>query len=210
MTPYMRNSTLLLEALGARISKYGFTKRVRQSFYKPFELGRFACHLNFARHSESFDAAMDVAIRFDALEDLLNERTKHLSAREKKNTFSMGVELGNLSHGQRICWKIANESDVERVADQMLELFKKVALPYFEEYSNMENALKVLSQDGPDAWLHSPFHHVRAMRAVGLAKLIKDDETVRTLIEHKRAYLESRCDRQLPEFLAFIETLDLQ
>lgn len=57
----------------------------------------------------------DVAIRFDKLENLINENNKFLSEREKKATFSIGAELGNIREGRQKRWTVSGEGDIEKM-----------------------------------------------------------------------------------------------
>ena len=60
--------------------------------------------MSFIKHAHGCDVTADVAIRVDALEDLLNEWNATLSKAERKQTHSMGAELGNISEGRASAW----------------------------------------------------------------------------------------------------------
>jgi hypothetical protein len=72
----------------------------------------------------------------------------------------------------------------------------------------MRTALYTLSRDDRSAWLHSPFHDVRAKRAIGLAFLLRDREQFARLAEAKSAFLKERNDLGLASFLQFKDALD--
>src|SRR5437867_11840937 len=98
----------LLNSLGKRVEAYGFAMKAReQSLYKRTPFGRLALHLSFIPHRADFDATADVAVRFDALEDLVNEGNDLLSKAEKKGTFSLGADLGNISEGKQRRWTVS-------------------------------------------------------------------------------------------------------
>src|SRR5712691_10987592 len=90
----------LLARLGQAVEKYRFDPKPRgEVFYKKTAFGRVAFAPGFIRHQADVDVTAYVTVRFDELEDLVNEPRDHLSKTDKKKTSSLGVELGNLSEG---------------------------------------------------------------------------------------------------------------
>jgi hypothetical protein len=206
---------LVLSKLGERVAPLGFRKRPDQSFEKRFDWGRTALHLCFMKHDDDFDVVADVAVRFDALEELINRNNTGLSEKRRKETFSIGVELGNLSQRRPIRWTVGDESDVEPAVDQILDRFLNIGIPYIEEFSDLRRVLEVLANDGPDSWLYSPFDGRRAKQAVAVAWLLRDEERLRSLIAAKAAFLERRvglvrsASQELADFQEFVGSLDL-
>lgn len=195
----------LLNLLAANMLPHGFGSTVRgQSLWRNFPDGRASIHLQFIEHSDDFDITCDVAIRFDELEDMINTDNKLLSRKEKRDTYSLGIELGNLRDGVQKRWTVRSPDDIESVAKQIAKMVSEVAVPYIEEFSIMTNALQLLSRDDREAWAHSPIHDGRAKRAIGLATLVGvDKKSMEELIEQKRAFLSERADFGLENFLGF-------
>ena len=199
----------LFEAVSEEIAKYGFSGSKRHyCFYKRTPFGRLAFCLAFIRHRDDADVTINLAVRFDELEDLINEHRSHLSSAEKKNTFSLGVELGNLSEGRQKRWTVASLPDVSPVAQSIMNSFLAIGLPYLQKYSDIQTALEVLSGDDKDAWLHSPFHDTRAKRALGLAFLLGVRKRFSELASAKTEFLKSRNDSGLASFLQFRDELE--
>lgn len=199
----------LLTELSEHVGEYGFDTKVKgQSFYKQMPFGRLAFHLSFIKHKTDVDVTVDLAVRFDELEELVNEYENRLSKAQRKDTFSLGVELGNLSEGRQKRWTVANLEDVEPVARSIMNSFAAVGLPYLEKYSDLPTALEVLSGDDRAAWLHSPFHDARAKRALGLAFILGDRERFSQLADAKTEFLRSRNDSGLTSFLQFKDALE--
>jgi hypothetical protein len=197
------------EAVSTEIGKYGFSGNKRDScFYKRTPFGRLAFCLAFIRHRDDSDVTLEMAVRFDELEDLVNEHENRLSKAQRKDTFSLGVELGNLSEGRQERWTVASFEDVEPVARSMMHAFVAIGLPYLQKYSDMETALEALSGDDKAAWLHSPFHDARAKRALGLAFLLGDRERFSQLAAAKTEFLKSRNDSGLNSFLQLKDALE--
>ena len=82
-----------------------------------------------------------------------------------------------------------------------------MALPYFERYSDANNVLAVLSGDSRDCWLHSPFDHVRAIRAVALAYLAGGRESFEDLVDRKRGFLTVSSDRNAQRNLPLFDEI---
>jgi hypothetical protein len=199
----------LLNKLAERVEQHGFDKRPRgQSFYKKMPFGRLAFHLSFIEHSADVDVTADVAIRFDRLEELINEHNGFLTDTQKRKTFSLGAELGNISGiGQRR-WTLASLDDVESVANSIMDAFTNIGVPYLEKYSDMETAFKVLSGDDKAAWLHVPFHDARATRAIGLAFLLGNREEFSEVAAAKTEFLAGRNDPGLQSFIRLRDALE--
>jgi hypothetical protein len=195
----------LLAELSNPVSELGFNKKpVNQSFYKPTDFGRLAFHVSFIEHDDDFDITADVAIRVDALEDLVNELNKQLTKAEKKQTFSIGAELGNIAAGKQKRWKVCASTDIPMVAGSIARELERVGLPYLEEYSKFSRMFEILSSNEPPSWIHSPIHGARCQRAVGLAIVMgKVDSELESLIERNEVFLRGRNDFGLPGFLQF-------
>lgn len=195
----------LIERLEKALLNHGFRFRsTERSFVKKLPEGRVAFHLTFIQHGTDFDVVVDLGVRFDALERLVNEGNKLLTNREKESTYSLGVELGNLIEGAQKRWTIATSENVDPVANELYASFAEHALPYFAKFSTMGNALDLLSPNLPRSWIHSPIHAARAKRAVGLAALTKDKLRLQTVIETYSDFLRKRNDPGLLDFMAFV------
>jgi hypothetical protein len=195
----------LFEAVDKRVGPYGYAHRAKtQNFYKDTNFGRLSLHLALIKHPPEFAVAADVAVRFEALEDLLSEFREDLSEAEKRNTFSLGAELGNIAGvGYTKLGAVAGEKDIEHVADTVLTAFETVGLPYLEKFSDVEAALDAYSGDDRASWLHSPLHGVRANDAIGLAFLLGRREKFFQLAAAKTEFLTARKEEGLnlcPDF----------
>lgn len=193
-----------LAAMAERLNHFGYKlKKSRNSFLKKYEWGMTSIHMAFIKHHDDFDTTVDVAIRFNELEEFVGNKNKDI--------FTMGAELGNLVDGEPKRWTVASEADIPAAADGMMKKIIDVAFPYIEKYSNKQVAFETLSGEGPSSWIHSPIHGKRAIRAIGLALLLgKKDEACR-LIETKRPLLRDPFDQKyFEDFVSLIQSqLDL-
>lgn len=186
----------LLAEVGDRLREHGFALRAGdQSFVRKRPSGRSAFHLAFIDHESDFDVTADVAVRFDDVEELVHGQNPLLSARARKETYTLGAELGNLADGRQRRWSVLGESDLPRIADDIYAWFLRFGLPYIERYSSRENALSALSDNGPTGWKHSPVHLLRCQRALALAGSLGHTEAARHLAEVSERFLESHHNR---------------
>lgn len=206
-----RLQQLLMKEVSKYVLDHGFnSKPVRQEFRKETHFGRVALHLSFIRHECDFDATADVAIRFDALENLVYQGSNQQSGRARQVTYSLGAELGNLHEGRQQRWTVAQESDVEAAAKSIIEYFEMVGLPYIERLSDIGNALDLLSGDDRMARLSSPLDSERAKRALALAFLHGQPERFKHIADSKTEWLTKMDDYGLEDFLQFRMKLEKQ
>ena len=198
----------LRERLQSRVaqvmSKHGFVKRfVGQSLRKPIDGGRWSLHLSFIPHESDFDVTADVAIRLDAVEQLLHRSSRLLSEREKARTATIGAELGNLADGRFRNWTVVTERDVELIAPEIVAEFAKFGLPYLERLSDPEVMLQTLSANDPRAWRSSPIHLHRCKTVLALAYTLRGVSGLKSVMPTMERFLQERSDPGAAELAAF-------
>lgn len=199
---------LLLQAVGERVSQYGFQlKAASQSYVRSFAEGKASLHLAFMSHQHDFDVTADVAVRFDKVEELVNKHNKLLADREKALTHTLGVELGNLAGLGQMRWNVASESDVPEVADKIVAMFVSVGLSYLEKHSSMPSALEILNTPDHRAWLHNPVHEARAKRVLALLWLLGRESELGPALEKNVDFMSSLNDPGLERFRKFADDL---
>ena len=156
----------LLATLEAALVPAGF-RRSDQSFRKPWGQARLCVHVSFIKHAADFDATIDVAVRHNQVEDRLNATRSDLSAREKRQTATIGVELGNWAVGRSHRWTVAAPSDVAGVAASMMAEIRHTGLPFLERFASLAEVGRVLDVDQKEARLICPVPEKRvAVRAI--------------------------------------------
>lgn len=201
----------LFKAVGERVAASGFNSRpADRSFVRRSSLGRDSFHLSFINHAHDFDVVADVAVRIDALEDLVNSDDALLGKKEKKQTYSLGAELGNISGQGQKRWTVTSSADVSPVADGIMASFNSIGLPYLDKASTLEGAYQMLTSPGRAAWLHSPLHAPRAMRIIGLAKIMGLADELPARANENIQLLEGLNDAGLPDFRRFVDRLGVK
>ncbi len=194
----------LLHAIGNRIREFGFEpKATGQSFRRQFPGGENRFHLAFIDHGSDFDITADVAVRFGAVEDMVNKYDGFISEREKNLTCSLGVELGNLAGTGQMRWHVKAVEDLDPAVIGIVEAFETIGVPYLQSASTLQSAYELLSHPGK-AWLHNPLPLARAKRVVAMAKLLGKDQDVPLRIAENMALLESDRTKGSAELRRFL------
>jgi hypothetical protein len=189
------------------MTAHGFNaKAVGQSFYRSVPGGRWAFHISFIRHPNDLDVTADVAVRIDAIEQVVNEWTSGLTNAEKRGSFTLGAELGNLTGRQPLRWTLSGVDSVEAVAEEILAAFEQIGLPYLSNHSDAESAYRILTSTEIRDLLQSPILGARCMRAVAAAHLLGRSELWPMILEFD-AKLAAQNDLYLSDFRALAQSL---
>src|SRR2546422_1220772 len=183
--------------------KYGFSERpVGQSFNKEVPIGRWILHISFIDHESDFHVTADVAIRVNAVEDLVHRGLGSPTTRSR--TATIGAELGNIADHRQRRWAVTRSEEINAVVEALVSEFKKFGLPYLQQYSDLKKMLDLLSPNDQSAWLHAPIHLRRCMSAVALAVVLKDPRAAEIARAGERFLLE-RKDPDLASFKEFVK-----
>lgn len=204
----------LLTQLAPKLEPYGFHLRKSASmFFRKTTYGEDRFHITSIFHAYDFDVEAGVAVRFDDLEDIMNEQNPYLNAREKEKTSSIGAELGNIVSRRPHRWTIAPNADLEYMSSSIMSMFKNVGLPFFERFRTLEAVVAVLSRDDEEFALYSPFIIIRAKRALAGALCLEDKALFDSIFHAKDKMYEERVKRfseeeeERQEFLRFADRL---
>ncbi|MGR6002140.1 hypothetical protein ACT7C0_02755 [Bacillus cereus] len=202
----------LLQDLGEELKEDGYKTRItQQSFVKKFDKGKISMHLAFIDHPEDFHVTVDVGIRFDELENMKNQWDEGLTIKEKKETYTIGVELGNLVHREQKRWCVEKKTDILPVTIDILKEIKQYFIPYIDKYVDIENVFDLCVRDDDEvALLGTTFEGYRAQNAIGLALLLNKEEMLEQIIEKKKEYLKTRDKFQLELFENFLFNMNLR
>lgn len=149
----------LLEEIGGRLKPDGYQKS-QQTFSRRFRGGTWFFHVAFIPHATDFDITADIAVRHDSIQEA-SRLYGHLDKRSKKKTATLGVELGNLQGIGQHRWTVAKESDLAPVADSILEMFRRVGMPFLQRFSSLQETKRVFDSDERLARLICPVREYR-------------------------------------------------
>lgn len=107
-------------------------------------------------------------------------------------------------------WSVVGEGDVGPVCEDILRHFKDNAITYYEKYSDIESAYKILSDNTPIGRLHSPINIARTKRAVAFAYLYKGEDEFKACVARSEKFLDEVKDMGISEFRRYAEILSLR
>ncbi len=193
----------LFDELGSRLAPLGFVPRYSmQAFRRRYPWGRDSIHLAFIQGGSRLQSAVDVAIRFDAVEKLIDPFRPWLTDRAKRDMFTIGAELGNVAGTGYRTFEVGE--DIGRTADEMMVLIGAVGLPYLQELADPEAAFDVLVRDDRVGRLHSPMADHRAFAACALLVVLGRGHELPDLVAKKLQILNpdefGPMARQFPAF----------
>jgi hypothetical protein len=167
----------LLAEVGALLRPLGFaSKPVGQSFRMPKSFGWACIQLGFVKHPPTdFDVVVYAAIRIDRIQDVVIPRDDPLiTDADRRNSATVGCELGNLRGTGQHRWTIAREEQVRPVAIEIVSACNETLVPFIEKYSDLRTLHEALAADSEEARLISPIDHARKQTVVALANLLRD------------------------------------
>jgi len=197
---YAKLRQSLLLGLVPRFAECGFDfVKSRTSYVKKGDQVNLSYHLGFIRYPSEFNVTCHMAIRHNDVEDLVFKNTSEVSS----DSAGIGVELGNYIFGQPKRWGVSTSNDVGIVSNSIFDSFQCVAVPFFEKYSQVDEALRVYSGDGSDSMKLTLVNDARARRAIGMAFSLKRKELFFKLSEEKEEFLRRVEDPMIGRYLNF-------
>jgi hypothetical protein len=165
----------LLDSFGSVLSPLGFRLH-EQSFWRPQDGVGHVVHISFINHATDFDFTIDVAVRHNEVEERLSAQ-RHLSARQKTRTATVGVELGNYADGRFKRWTVAHPEDVVTVTQEALSWLNRFGDPFLQRFSSLEEVVSVLESGSREGLLICPIPTTRdAVVAVAKAILTEREQ----------------------------------
>lgn len=176
-----------------------------QAFNKKMSWGRWIFHVGFASINGPLKLVVNVAIRVDAVNNLVFGTDPLLSKAEARDTATVGAELGNLIGKGPLMWTVSDPGEVPSLVASMLEAYEKIGLPYLSRYSDLEEMLRGLRGNGQEAFLLDSSLAYRCMKAVALAKVLEKENEIDTLIGECSMALDLKEDKfELNQFKGFL------
>jgi hypothetical protein len=198
----------ILRRLGERVKWLGFNPEVSgQSFYHALPAGKWAFHVSFIPHKFDFDLTADVAIRINTIENLVNEYDTKLKPTEKRQSMTLGGDLGNISEGRQLRWTVADLDDIPKVSDQVADKLERIGLQFLRTYSDVAAVQKVLTSSDFRDTLLCPIPGPRAMRAIASTYILDVTSDITALAGRLEAELLEEEDLYLQDLRALCRGL---
>jgi hypothetical protein len=208
MRRWRRIERYLLGGVAHAYATQGFVlKPDLQLCIRSFNGGWQALHLNFVELSDALGVSADVAIRFDAVENIANAASSLLTNKEKAATATMGCELGRLRDGKGVLLIVRSMEEAADALAQFVELINTVGMSYLDRYSDLNVAYEALVQDRPEGWMHKPGHAERAKRVCAMLVVMGRRAEVAGVAREKLDFMASVGDLSRPLFERFLASV---
>lgn len=197
---------VLLNDIHKFLLEFGYDNKIyKNSFWKKTLFGREVLFISFINHVNDFDFTLGFGIRFDRVEDLKNEIASFLDEKQKKETVTIGCELGNyLNIGQKR-WEVTCQSDVDKTVEEVIKHIKTDAFSFFNKYSNLETIYEIVKRDDRDARLINGTNHYRGMDAVAIAYLLGKTDEIQDIVKLKIDFMRKIGDLNIDYFQKFVD-----
>jgi hypothetical protein len=196
----------ILKILGEKVAWLGFTPRPsEQSFYCVVTTGKSAFHVSFIPHQDDLDLTADVAIRIDAIEDLVNQYDTKLKPDEKRRSMTLGGDLGNIFKGRQRRWTVADLNDIPGVCDQVYAAFEQNGLPFLRAHSDVVAVRRVLVSSHSNDTLLATLLGPRSKRAIASTYILGKTSDIPALARRLESKLAQ--DLYLDDFRALCKGL---
>jgi hypothetical protein len=154
---------VFLVELGSLMVAYGFQQKpISQIFRRSERVGWAAIHVTLIRHAtDAFDVTVDASVRYDSLQDELLGGDALISAADRKNSATLGCELGNWIGEGQVRWSVQTPEDAKAVAKRVATSVAEHLLPFIARFSEPSELLRTLQEDGREARLIIPIKQFR-------------------------------------------------
>jgi hypothetical protein len=200
--------TALLLGLRPRLDRSGFKmQKAKEQFVRSVDVGRFYFLLDFAEY-QALHVQPTVRVRVDAVEEVFH-RTSGFEKKYQPDTPTIAVTLQNLARDPLTYeYVVGDPADVGVVIDQLESDFDKVALPYFERYSDLR-MIDVALNENPEAdSVHYLMDYLRCAHGLIVARMV-GRPNYRDLVEvYRRKLAQISNGFYLPKFEALVADLE--
>jgi hypothetical protein len=221
-TEFPRLRKELLKRFAEELAPLGF-KKSDQFYYRRTSYGKDIIHATFVSNpGRNFEIELSIGVRHDAVEEIIHEFAPPPEWLMSW-TETIGNRLDNLLLDyntiediitKHVSWTIANDDDLEKELQSIMQMVRNFILPYIERFSSLEEIVRVLSSENKESTKQDLFWGPwRAMHAIAAAFVLGDRNRFDEVIEQKKRFLSqislpnAQMERDMPKLLAMIEEL---
>ena len=158
---------LLINELKEILAPFDFKFQAkRRAFVKKSDSENCIFHLAFIQHVNNFDVVVDLGIRLNAVHELADQKGVSLG------DATFGIEIGNYAGASQKRWSVDSAESIPIAVAGIEKVFRQTALPYFEKYSNLQNALYLIESTGSE---HSPIAAKRELVLKSLRRIVLEN-----------------------------------
>jgi hypothetical protein len=112
-----------------------------------------------------------VGVRIECVENIFHQ-TSGFEPKYEKDTSTFGTAAESLTNGSTGVFVLESESQVAAVAEEILNVFREVALPYFERWGSLAAIDAELNNSPGERTLHRALAWYRCSTGIIVAKLV--------------------------------------
>ncbi|MBO2008904.1 hypothetical protein [Hymenobacter negativus] len=186
----LRNA--LLERLASYLAPYGFVlNKALAEFTKRSAEGWEKFQLIYLVRSNGWEINPAMLIRINTVEDIYH-KASYFETKCHKTTPTVGIPLEDfINDGKGYRFDLNSEADIERCYQNIMMLFKKVVVPFFSQYNDIEQLDKEVNIENRESIFSWAIY--KGSLGIILAKLV-DNPKYNQLEEKHRIYYQQFAD----------------
>lgn len=168
----------VMNSVGAELSRHGFSKDKGMfiRWHGKMRCDRFTLVFKDAVLGNELAKSIEphVGVRFERVEDIFHQ-TSGFEPKYQKRTPTIGTSIGLMLAGDTRAHQsiITSEVDIPRVTTEIVELFQKYALPYFDKFGSLHAIDAELNNRPTRDTVHRVVPWLRCSTGVIVAKLVR-------------------------------------
>ena len=194
-------SKLFFDEMAKLLSEHDFIKRngFGNSFVKLTSFGYQSVHFNIAKRESSFDVNPSLSIRFNKVEDLIDQCVLNRDKTFIGKNASCFQTLGQIYDKPLLQWKIKSDADVKRNSIKIYDLIVSKGFEFYENVQSIEDFFNFLNGKSSADCVASISD--KAMYSMVSAHLLNDSK----LFQETRCEWEDYFDNhEIPEKILYL------
>ena len=143
---------LIYATMSPIVSDYGFhlRKKDEEGFVRPFSGGKQSIGIPLWDYRPIFEFSLNVCIRFDAVENIINQFLGTLPKYEPR-TLTFASRLDRFLSNEPGIFKIVAENDVQVAAFRLTPIIRDKIIPFFDRCQNLSALAEAMNLDAVPA-----------------------------------------------------------
>lgn len=202
---YLKNEVLL--SLGEKINSFGFKlSKPACEFTKKTDFGWNKYQIVFLVRDDGWQLKPSLLVRFDIVENIFHQ-ISNFDRKYQKGTPTIGISIEDLDYSSMtpIRFELTNKSQIKSVVNNLFELFKNTAIPFFNKYNILSDIDDKLNSCIEDTSLTGDIF--KGTKSLITAKLTKRHDFDKLETVYQSYYENFSNGFYLPEYLRLTELL---